>query len=70
MNEMRELNRVKELLKQDMEEETQVKHNKHKLFVSIIPILHNKDKIFLQFSGWSINLYEDGTWIWEATDGG
>ena len=34
------------------------------------PILHNKDQVILQFYGWSINLYDDGTWIWTATDGG
>lgn len=38
--------------------------------VSPIPILHNENKIFLQFCGWSINLYDDGTWCWEDTTGG
>jgi len=38
--------------------------------VSFLPITHNDDEIFLQFVGWSINLYADGTWIWTATDGG
>lgn len=35
-----------------------------------IPILHNPDRIILQMTGWSINLNADGTWYWEATDGG
>lgn len=35
-----------------------------------IPITHNKGKIYLQFCGWSINLYDDGTWCWEDTTGG
>jgi len=38
--------------------------------ITLIPILHNKDQVILQFYGWSINLYDDGTWIWTATDGG
>ena len=38
--------------------------------VEFLPIMHNKDVVILQFHGWSINLHEDGTWIWEATDGG
>lgn len=37
---------------------------------TLIPILHNKDKIYLQFCGWSINLLNDGTWHWEDTTGG
>ena len=35
-----------------------------------IPILHNSGKIYLQFCGWSINLFDDGTWHWEDTTGG
>ena len=38
--------------------------------VEMIPILHNKDRLFLQMCGWSINLYDDGTWDWEDTTGG
>ncbi len=38
--------------------------------VTPIPILHNEGKIYLQFCGWSINLYDDGTWCWEDTTGG
>lgn len=38
--------------------------------IVVIPILYNDDVIILQMGGWSINLYKDGTWIWEATDGG
>ncbi len=33
-------------------------------------ITHNKDVVFLQFNGWSINLYSDGQWVWEDTTGG
>lgn len=29
-----------------------------------------KDKVSLQFWGWAINLYEDGTWFFEDTSGG
>jgi len=36
---------------------------------TVLPILHNEGTIILQFSGWSINLHSDGTWIWKATDG-
>ncbi len=35
-----------------------------------INILHNKGFIILQYCGWSINLYDDGTWGWEITEGG
>ena len=35
-----------------------------------IPIIHNEDVIFLQFSGWSINLYSDGTFAVKVTEGG
>jgi len=35
-----------------------------------IPITHNEDVIFLQFSGWSVNLYSDGTYAVEVTEGG
>jgi hypothetical protein len=38
--------------------------------VTPIPILHNKGEIYLQFCGWSINLFDDGTWDWEDTTGG
>jgi len=38
--------------------------------VNPIPIIHNEGKIYLQFRGWSINLYDDGTWCWEDTTGG
>jgi hypothetical protein len=34
------------------------------------PITHNGDVLFIQFSGWSINLYTDGTWAAENTTGG
>ena len=33
-------------------------------------ITHNEGKIYLQFCGWSLNLYDDGTWCWEDTTGG
>lgn len=35
-----------------------------------IPILHNKDGITLQYSGWSLILLSNGSWGWETTDGG
>lgn len=35
-----------------------------------IPILHNADLIILQYSGWSINLYPDGTYWVQVTEGG
>jgi hypothetical protein len=35
-----------------------------------IPILHNDDLIILQYSGWSINLYPDGTYWVQVTEGG
>ena len=38
--------------------------------VTPIPILHNHGEIYLQFCGWSINLYKDGTWCFEDTTGG
>ena len=38
--------------------------------VSMLPILHNENEVILLFSGWSINLFRDGSWFWEATDGG
>jgi len=28
------------------------------------------DDISLQFCGWAVHLKQDGTWYWEATDGG
>ena len=37
---------------------------------TVMPILHNEGKIILQFDGWSINLADNGTWIWEDTTGG
>lgn len=38
--------------------------------LEVSAILHNKNQIILQFCGWSINLYEDGTYEWEDTTGG
>lgn len=38
--------------------------------VNVLPILHNSGLIILQMHGWSINLQSNGTWYWEATDGG
>jgi hypothetical protein len=35
-----------------------------------IPILHNPEVIYLQYFGWSINLYPDGTYFVEDTEGG
>lgn len=35
-----------------------------------IPILHNEAVIYLQFSGWSINLYPDGHYWVQTTEGG
>ncbi len=56
-----QINFVKDSLKQEIEIDRQIR---------FIPISHNKDKIYLQFCGWSINLLEDGTWHWEDTTGG
>jgi hypothetical protein len=67
---MSELNIVKELLKTETEIEEFVMNNPYKIIATVIPILHNEGKIILQFNGWSVNLYENGTWIWETTDGG
>lgn len=58
------IDKVKELLKEEY------KDNFNANSASVFPILHNKGKICLQFCGWSINLLDDGTWHWEATDGG
>ncbi len=33
-------------------------------------ITHNKDVVFIQFNGWSINLYSDGSYRIEDTTGG
>jgi hypothetical protein len=38
--------------------------------VEVLPILSNSGMVILQFNGWSINLYDDGSYIMEATDGG
>ena len=35
-----------------------------------LAITHNPDKVLLQFSGWSINLYRDGSYAVEITEGG
>lgn len=35
-----------------------------------LPIIHNDDYVVLQYCGWSLNLYEDGTWIIDFTEGG
>lgn len=37
---------------------------------SLTPILHNKEVIYLQGIGFSINLYPNGKWIFEDTTGG
>lgn len=39
-------------------------------YVKVLVIDHNKHAIYLQMNGWSINLYDDGTWFWEDTTGG
>jgi hypothetical protein len=44
--------------------------SKTKLIKEVIPIFHNKELIILQFLGWSINLYSDGTYKLEVTEGG
>lgn len=41
----------------------------HKDFVPL-PILHNDEVLYLQFWGWSLNLYPDGTYMVEDTEGG
>jgi hypothetical protein len=38
--------------------------------MSVDPILHNKDHVFLLFCGWGIHLDKDGTWFAEDTTGG
>ena len=38
--------------------------------LTLAAISSNDDKTILQFSGWSINLYKDGTWIVTDTSGG
>ncbi|MGI9302905.1 MAG: hypothetical protein ACR2RB_09380 [Gammaproteobacteria bacterium] len=35
-----------------------------------LPLNHQFNVIFLQFHGWSINLYRDGTYAVEVTEGG
>lgn len=57
--------KLKELLETEM-----VSNGEGDQIVEPIPILHNKGVVILQFFGWSLNLNDDGTWIWEATDGG
>ncbi len=66
VNEIKELRKVKELL----ELEGQLSRNFGGLPLTGLPILHNKDRVYLQFCGWSINLHADGTWIWGDTGGG
>lgn len=63
------LDRIKELLVEETPlvlEERQLPKRE----IGVLPITHNENKIILQFWGWSINLLEDGTYFWEATDGG
>lgn len=55
-----DLSEVKKLIKGETPYET----------CEFIPILHNDHCVYLQFGGWSINLYNDGTWCWEDTTGG
>ena len=64
----RSINQISEV-KRFLEDEKKIENNKDSL-VSIIPITRNDDKVYLQFCGWSINLYADGTWCWEDTTGG
>ena len=65
------IEKIKELLKQEpifqIVEDNRREYNS---CIEVMPILHNEKEIILQFNGWSINLYNDGTYIWEATDGG
>ena len=68
------LERIKELLQQEIVQ-LYTKDEAgdlvpYKTEIDFIPILRNDNEIILQFNGWSINLYSDGTYIWEATDGG
>jgi hypothetical protein len=38
--------------------------------LNMMPIMHNKDVVYLQLCGWSINLKSDGTWHVQVTEGG
>ena len=57
------LNKLKSFLR----EEIDIQKDKT---ITVIPIMHNEDVVYLQFYGWSINLYPNGTYVIEATDGG
>jgi hypothetical protein len=56
------------LIKEMLEEEKALPRNAES-GLKVSPVTHNEGRIFLQFCGWSINLYEDGTWDWEDTTG-
>jgi hypothetical protein len=64
------INEIRKLLN----EETDIQKNRPDIRnrgdIGFISITHNKEVIFLQMCGWSINLYKDGTWNWEDTTGG
>lgn len=55
--------KIKEILAEE------IKNNNGKK-IDVIPILHNKGEIILQFCGWSINLLDNGQFYWEDTTGG
>lgn len=59
------LNKLKSFLREEIE----IEADGNKL-ITVIPIIHNEDVVYLQFYGWSINLYPNGTYVIEATDGG
>jgi len=73
-------NRIGELADQFADEPSFLEHeNNFQAQSSFLAHLKNgisvhlwfgKDRLDLQFWGWAIVLLEDGTWFWEATDGG
>ena len=60
------LNKLKSFLRKEINVQKEVKDKT----ITVIPITHNEDVVYLQFYGWSINLYPNGTYVIEATDGG
>jgi len=61
-----DFNQVKDFLQKEID----LRESLHGLTADVMPILHNKELIILQFCGWAIDLHEDGTWSWEETTGG
>jgi len=59
---------IENLLTDDSHQKSFVEHKK--LGYSCKPYRWGTHSMCIQFWGWAIVLHEDGTWHWEATDGG